>query len=69
MNEISIDIYKYKRISYLMAGEHQCVRDNYILSATCCENNNLGNILRGQWFATAVYCQLGAFFSVLDTYA
>lgn len=44
-----------------MAGENQCIRDNYILSATCREDDNLGDILGGQWLAAAMHYQNLAF--------
>lgn len=47
-----------------MAGENQCIGDNYILSATCSEDDNLGDVLGGQWLAAAIYYQNLAFLYV-----
>lgn len=38
-----------------MVGENQCIGDNYILSATGSEDDNLGDVLRGQWLAAAIH--------------
>lgn len=59
--KVSIDIYQYIRMSYLMAGENQCIGDNYVLSATCSENDNLGDVLGRQWLAAAIHYQTLAF--------
>ena len=47
-----------------MAGEYQRIGNNYILSATCSEDDNLGDVLGGQWLAAAIHYQNPSFMYV-----
>lgn len=47
-----------------MAGENQCIGDNYILSAASSENDNFGDVLWGQWLTTAIFISILPFLYV-----